>query len=101
MIGPTVDQASYQVGGEVLADFKKEDQDSTSFFKADAQPDKFLFDLPGYVAHRLRRVGVGEIEHVGLSTYKNEDMFFSCRRAFHQGLPGFGNQLSLIFMKTE
>lgn len=101
VIGPCIDQQSYEMGAEVFDDFTKQDPQSKAFFVDGNKPDKFLFDLPGYVAFCLKQAGVLRIEDVGLSTYTHEEMFFSCRRAFHQGHPGFGNQLSLIFMKTD
>ena len=59
---------------------------------------KYYFDLPHYAAHRLNIYGVGSVEVLPVSTYKEEESFFSCRRAHHKGDPAFGNQLSLIFM---
>ncbi len=101
VIGPCIDQKSYEMGAEVFDAFIQKDPQSRVFFSDGKTPEKFLFDLPGYVAFCLKQAGVLTIEDVGLSTYAHENMFFSCRRAFHQGHPGFGNQLSLIFMKTE
>jgi len=55
-----------------------------------------MFDLPGYVAARLRRAAVGAIDALGLCTYGDEARFFSYRRTTHRGESDYGRNLSVI-----
>jgi hypothetical protein len=57
---------------------------------------RFQFDLEGYVVSRLAQSGLTRIEALGLDTYSQPDLFFSYRRATHQGEPNYGRQISLI-----
>ena len=61
-IGPCIAQPSYEVGPEFEARFAAEDPDSGGFFRPAPRPGHFLFDLPGYIAHRLARLGLAAVE---------------------------------------
>lgn len=95
-IGPTINQAAYEVGEDFAAQLQTADVDSVQFFAPGAAPGKFQFDLPGYVEFRLRRAGVGDIERQSQCTYDNESKFFSFRRATHRGEADYGRQISAI-----
>ena len=56
----------------------------------------FRFDLPAYVARRLRAAGVAAIADLGEDTYAQPDRFFSFRRATHRGEATGGRQTSVI-----
>ena len=93
-IGPTIAQASYEVDEPMRARFAPEDE---PFFEP-AGPDRpghWRFDLPGYVAARLRAAGVIEVIDLALDTYA-EPRLFSYRRATHRGEPVSARQLSAI-----
>jgi YfiH family protein len=94
-IGPTIAQASYEVDEGLHARFLAEDTENACFFAA-GKPGHWQFDLPGYVAARLVRAGVGRVENLALDTYAAPDRFFSFRRATHRGEPAYGRQMSLI-----
>jgi YfiH family protein len=94
-IGPTIAQASYEVDEELRARFLAEDAANARFFVA-GKPGHWQFDLPGYVAARLVRAGVGRVENLALDTYAAPDRFFSFRRATHRGEAAYGRQMSLI-----
>lgn len=96
-IGPTIAQASYEVDEGLRARFLAEEAANESFFVA-GKPGHWQFDLPGYVAARLVRAGVGRVENLALDTYAAPDRFFSFRRATHRGEPAYGRQMSLIGM---
>ncbi|HEX3484964.1 MAG TPA: peptidoglycan editing factor PgeF [Micropepsaceae bacterium] len=98
-IGPCIGQASYEVGPEFEARFREADPDNARFFVASAQPDHWQFDLPGYVAHRLRLGGVQSPEILEACTYTREADFFSYRRATHRKEPDYGRQLSAIMLQ--
>ena len=96
VVGPCIAQASYEVGLEFLDAFTAEAAENVEFFEPGETPDKAMFDLPGYVLHRLRRAGVGACEWLGRDTCAEEALFFSNRRAFKRGEPDFGRLMSAI-----
>ena len=96
VVGPCIAQASYEVGLEFLDAFTAQDAENVEFFVPGEAPDKAMFDLPGYVLHRLRRAGVGACDWLGRDTCAEEELFFSNRRAFKRGEPDFGRLLSAI-----
>jgi polyphenol oxidase len=96
-IGPTISQANYEVGEDLRARFGEKD---AGFFAA-ADADHFRFDLPGYVAQRLRAAGIGQIADLGLCTYPAANRFFSYRRATHKGEADYGRELSAIALSDK
>ncbi len=96
VVGPCIAQASYEVGADFQARFEHHDAGSGRFFAAAAKPDKRLFDLPGFVLWRLEQAGVGEAAWTGEDTLTEAARFFSNRRAFLNGEPDFGRQMSAI-----
>ncbi len=95
-IGPCIAQPSYEVGPEFHATFAAADEGSAGFFMAAAQPGHFLFDLGGYIAHRLTRLGLARIERVPHDTAAEEALFFSYRRACLRGETDYGRGLAAI-----
>ncbi|PZT87332.1 MAG: laccase domain-containing protein [Citromicrobium sp.] len=91
-IGPTIAQCSYEVDPEFRARFDAEDE---TFFQP-GKGDRLQFDLPSYVAHRLRSASVTRVEDLALDTYADATRFCSYRRATHLGEPTDGRQLSVI-----
>ena len=66
------------------------------FFAAAPRTDHFLFDLEGYVAHRLDRAGLAAVGVRGLDTCGDEDRFFSYRRTTLRKERDYGRELSAI-----
>jgi len=91
-IGPAIAQASYDVGEDFRTHFGAED----ACFFAPGRPGHFQFDLEAYVAARLGKAGIGEVEALGLDTYADEARFYSYRRSVYRGEPNYGRQFSLI-----
>ncbi len=96
ILGPMIQQDSYEVSKEFLDDFLSEDLANKIFFKNGANDDKFLFDLPAYIEKKLRNEGIVQIENLKIDTYKNEESFFSFRRSTHQGQKDCGRNVSVI-----
>jgi polyphenol oxidase len=96
VLGPMISQASYETGPEFIERFGDK-----SFFKPSPKPGHFMFDLPGYIAMRLRSFGVGLVEDVSLCTYEDEQRFYSYRRATHRKETGYGRQISAIVLETH
>ena len=95
-IGPCIAQPSYEVGPEFAAAFAAADRDSGSFFGPAARAGHLMFDLPGYIAHRLVRLGLAAVERVPHDTAADEALFFSYRRACLRGEPDYGRGLAAI-----
>lgn len=95
-IGPCIGQRAYQVGPEFEATFLNCDPAHGAFFMRERPDDRPHFDLPGFVASRLREAGVGSVENASLCTYENESLFFSYRRKTHLGEADYGRQISAI-----
>lgn len=91
-VGPCVAQVSYEVDAPFRAHFDAQD----ARFFAPGREGHWQFDLPAYVAERLRRAGVDRVDVLGRDTYGEEDHFFSFRRATHRGQATGGRQISLI-----
>lgn len=93
-IGPTIHQASYEVGPEFEAAFIAADADAARFFAPGAR-GKAHFDLPGFCAARLARLGIAA-ETLPHDTYAAPDLWHSCRRAAHRGEPDYGRNCAAI-----
>ena len=91
-IGPTIAQSSYEVDGQFRTRFAEADH---RFF-APGRAGHWQFDLPGYVAERLRAAGVGRIDDLSEDTYTQTDRFYSFRRATHLGEDTGGRQISMV-----
>lgn len=95
-IGPCIGQEDYEVGIEVYNQFVTQLPETKGRFKSSAKTDHFLLDLTGVVFQQLKQEDVSQVEVMGLDTYRQEEDFFSCRRAFHRKEPSFGCMLSAI-----
>ena len=99
VIGPMIQQKSYEVSQEFFDDFTREDEGNKIFFVDGNKADKHMFDLPSYVEKKLREEGILEIKNSGIDTYENEKEFFSYRRSTHRGEADCGRNISVITLK--
>jgi polyphenol oxidase len=95
-IGPCIAQASYEVGPEFPGRFAEIDDASAAFFVPAARDGHFRFDLPGYIEHRLARLGLAAIERAPHDTVADPANFFSYRRACLAGERDYGRGLAAI-----
>jgi YfiH family protein len=95
-IGPCIAQQSYEVGAEFEAAFAAADPNNARFFQTAERPGHFLFDLPGYIGHRLERLGLAAVERAPHDTAAEDTLFFSYRRACQRGEPDYGRGLAAI-----
>lgn len=96
VIGPTISQAAYEVGPEFPARFTEADPGNARYFRPSGRGGHSMFDLPGYLADRLRLEGVGTVVNMSLCTCTDEDRFFSYRRATHRNEKDYGRLISAI-----
>lgn len=95
-LGPSIGPKSYEVGPEFVAAFEAADAGNARFFTIPKGRKTPHFDLPGYVMHRIGRLGLRRSEQQSPCTYENESMFYSFRRATHRNEPDYGRQISAI-----
>lgn len=94
VLGPCIHQKSYEVDEQFHALFMEKGFVYGEFF-IPGSPHHFQFDLPGFVKKNLSMAGIQTIGQVDYDTYEHKDLFFSCRRAFHENTK-FGCQISVI-----
>lgn len=94
-IGPMIRQPSYEVGPDLITEFRAQDAENERFFTPAAREGHAMFDLAGYIAARLTRAGIANVEDLGLCTYADPH-FFSYRRATHRGEPDYGRHIHAI-----
>ncbi|HOO51259.1 MAG TPA: polyphenol oxidase family protein [Alphaproteobacteria bacterium] len=93
-IGPCIGVESYEVGENFINPFLEENVEATQFLiKKDGRPH---FNLESYVEYRLKRRQIGSIQKASVDTYREENFFFSFRRATHRGEKEYGRQISAI-----
>ncbi|MBL6664875.1 MAG: peptidoglycan editing factor PgeF [Rickettsiales bacterium] len=96
IIGPMIQQDSYEVSKEFYDDFLSENLENKEFFISGKLVDKFQFDLNGYVENKLRKSGIENIQNSKIDTYSGFDKYFSYRRANHQNKKDCGRNISII-----
>jgi YfiH family protein len=95
-IGPCIAQASYEVGPEFPGPFLAQAADSERFFQPSRREGRFMFDLAGYLAARLKALGIAEVEILARDTCSDAESFFSYRRTTLAGGGDYGRGLSAI-----
>ena len=98
-IGPCISRPSYEVGPEFKPRFLAADPRNEIFFEPSPRAGHWQFDLPAYVAHRLRQSGIGAVETIAPCTYVHEADFFSYRRTTHRKEADYGRQLSALVLR--
>lgn len=98
-IGPTIQQASYEVGPEFRDTFLAQSPQSDALFLP-GEGDRFHFDLPGYCRQRLDALRLYHVSDLGFDTCALEDAYYSNRRRNHRGEPDYGRNASVIMLKA-
>ena len=95
-LGPMIRQGNYEVGPDLIARFAAEDPGSDRFFRPAERNGHAQFDLGGYIASRLARAGIRQIEDIELCTYADPARFFSFRRSTHRAEADYGRHVNAI-----
>ncbi|HEX2216358.1 MAG TPA: peptidoglycan editing factor PgeF [Xanthobacteraceae bacterium] len=95
-LGPMIRQQNYEVGPEFVDRFRAQAPDNEAFFQPSGRDGHALFDLPGYIARRLERAGIAQVEDLGLCTYAEAERFFSYRRSVHRKEADYGRHVNAI-----
>jgi len=101
VIGPCIQQASYEVDQNLYDQFIAKDSANKQFFIYAHRKSYYLFDLPGYCLFKLKQLNIANIDNLGIDTYSNPNILFSFRRSTHENngldLPTeCGRQLSVL-----
>ena len=99
-VGPCIGRGSYEVGPEFPHPFVADDPGNICFFAPVLRSGRLLFDLAGYIAHRLRCAGIATVEVIPHDTVEEEERFFSYRRACLRGERAYGRGLSAIALEA-
>lgn len=95
-LGPMISQSNYEVGPEFVASFTAVDAANARFFVSGGAGGRPHFDLPGYIASRLKAAGLTRVEDLALCTYADPERFYSYRRSTHRGEPDYGRHVNAI-----
>jgi hypothetical protein len=95
-MGPMIRQSNYEVGADMMERFIAADRANARFFKPGVRAGHAQFDLPGYLAARLERAGINQIEDIGQCTYADPSRFYSYRRATHRAEKDYGRHINAI-----
>jgi YfiH family protein len=98
-IGPTIRQASYEVGPEFVTRFTDADAANKRFFTPSKKENHAMFDIAAYVTMRLSGAGIAQIDDLGVDTYADETRCFSYRRSVHRGEPDYGRLINAIALE--
>lgn len=95
-IGPTIAQSSYEVDLPFRAHFEADEERHFAPAPPREGSERWHFDLPGYIADKLERSGIGRICDTARDTFSDSERYYSYRRAASSGMPNYGRQISLI-----
>jgi polyphenol oxidase len=95
VIGPCIQQKSYEVGADLRDAVLARNPAHETFFIPGQSPDKWQFDLPAYCAARLAKIDL-PVTILARDTCGEEQKFFSHRRRTLRGEPAIGHQISAI-----
>ena len=96
IIGPMIQQQSYEISLEFYNDFIEENIDNKKYFMTIGNSSKMLFNLCKYVEDKLVRNEILSIENSAIDTYSNEQNYFSYRRSNHHNQTDCGRNISVI-----
>lgn len=96
VIGPCIQQKSYQVGPEFPGNFSSKEINTDRFFKKSKKTGYFQFNLPEYAKSCFQANGVSNVSIVDHDTCSEEHSFFSYRRSWLRSEEDYGCQLSAI-----
>lgn len=97
-IGPCIGPESYDVSKGFEQPFLEDSPESAAFFRP-VFATQLKFDLPAYLAFRLKRAGVRHVVLSQQDTYTAEEEYFSFRRETHRGRNLYGRQLSGLVLR--
>jgi polyphenol oxidase len=95
-LGPAISQKNYEVGAEFADRFIAASSSHATLFSPSQRDGHSMFDLPGFIAMRLRLAGIGLFEDLARDTYAEPELFYSYRRCVHRNERDYGRQIAAI-----
>ncbi|MEH6401875.1 MAG: peptidoglycan editing factor PgeF [Sneathiella sp.] len=99
VIGPAIQQFSYEVGPDFPENFINSDTSFKDFFKPSIKDGHHMFDLTGLVQRQLEGEKIKSVDRIFRDTCAEKETFFSYRRMSKNGEADYGRQLSAIALK--
>jgi YfiH family protein len=99
IIGPSIQQQSYEVDQEYYNSFIDEEANYAKFFLPSKNSGHYMFDLPGLVGHKLKEAGISDITKIIEDTYTMHEKYPSYRRSYHSGEQYKESILSTIIIR--
>lgn len=93
-VGPSIGQASFEVGDDVVAAFC----DYPFAIEKSLIKDKYLFDMKAVCESKLKALAIQNITISPHCSYTEQNLFYSHRKATQQGLKSTGRMLSGIYI---
>jgi hypothetical protein len=97
-VGPCIGSSAYEVGPEFEGEFLEHDPANARFFTRAGAGRRPTFDLPAYVAERLRSAGIAAVSTAGTCSFSVQEDFFSYRRSRTRREADYGRQISAIVL---
>lgn len=97
-VGPTIGASIYEVGPDFEREVLALDPAAAPRFHLPKAGARVHFDLPGYVADRLRRANVLVADETSPCTFNENPNYFSYRRSRARQEPDYGRQISAIVL---
>lgn len=98
VIGPCLSVNNFEVDKKFKLKFIKKSKFYSNFFKS-KNSIKDLFNLRSLINYQLSMEGITNIYNINKDTYKNNDIFFSHRRAIHKNNARTGRMINIISFK--
>ncbi len=99
IIGPSIQQKSYEVSADYYHDFINDESACKHLFIASNKENHYMFDLSGYVKHKLAQENIELFLHIDDDTYSMPEKYPSYRRSTHGKEAYTHNIISTIMIK--
>jgi len=101
IIGPSIQQASYEVDSGFYNDFIEDDNSYKDLFIASKNTNRYMFDISGYVQRKIEKENIELVHHIKDDTYAMNEKYPSYRRSFHKGGTHSQGILSTIMIRSD
>jgi len=102
IVGPCLEKENFEVDKIFKDTFINENKQYQKFFIKNLKDNKYHFDMRGLINFQLQNSAINKISNIMIDTYSNTDLFFSHRRAQHNGTIQTGRMINIIaFSKTS
>ncbi len=96
VIGPCIQQNSYNVKEDFQKKFLKKDKNNKIFFKK--KKDVVYFNLPGFIKYQLKSNKITNIDTINIDTFVRKNNFFSARQSLRLKHDDYGRNISIIMI---